>query len=112
MRINGKEYMGIGCGRDSAMGTDGDSDMGRPSANFAKDYGIAIGKPVEVTFGWPAGTSRPGSRFRIGVYAGVPARCVPPPGSPVGLAGVLAGRSPELPAHGQPAGRVGDGCRT
>jgi hypothetical protein len=85
LTINGKEYMGRECSTDGPLGISGDADMGRPGADFGTEYGVHIGRPVVIRFGWPAHTARPGSRFRIGVYQAVEIGLYPFPTRPAVL---------------------------
>jgi|GEM_PF-3308819 len=84
--INGKPYEGSGCGAEGEpLGWGGDGDMARPGVDFARQFGVQVGRPVLIRFGWDAGTVRPGSRFRIGVYQGVPLDQYPFPPRPAKL---------------------------
>jgi hypothetical protein len=83
--VNGVAYSGTGCSASGPLGTDGSADMGQPGEGWAHTYGIAVGKPVVVRFGWPGQTSRPGTHWRLAVYESVPIDAYPFPARPATL---------------------------
>lgn len=100
--INGKAFTGTACSPGGPLGISGNADMGRPGVDFTKGYGVQVGQPVLIRFGWPAGTARPGSRFRVGVYQAVPLDTFPFPPRPAVLQKPLVNGILDFP----PGGRV------
>jgi hypothetical protein len=68
--LNGKSALGVSCG--TALSTDGDADFGLADHRWVRDYGVVIGQPTTVRFAFDHHGTHPGTRFRIGIYQGVP----------------------------------------
>lgn len=95
--IDGKSYIGFSCSPSGPMGTDGGSDMSRPSQDFAQAYGLHVGKPVHVSLSWGDGVSRIGTAWRLAVYEAVPLAQYPFPARPATLLTPELGFSPLYP---------------
>ncbi|HVQ88247.1 MAG TPA: hypothetical protein VMT88_08695 [Actinomycetes bacterium] len=80
MKINGQPYTGTSCGLH--LSTSGDSDMAMTGVDWAAEYGVKVGEPTTVEFGFNKFDRYDGTRFRVGVYNGIPLRDYPFPEPP------------------------------